>query len=51
MKEIIIEGVIGIQSGQNPKILEQKLSAFLSSEERRGLEREVNAGEALDYEA
>ncbi|SDK43944.1 flagellar motor protein MotP [Sediminibacillus albus] len=31
-KQIVIEGVIGIQSGQNPRILEEKLSAFLSNE-------------------
>ncbi|CAM3855964.1 flagellar motor protein MotP [Alkalicoccus chagannorensis] len=29
VKQIIIEGVIGVQSGQNPKVLEEKLSAFL----------------------
>ena len=29
-RQIIIEGVIGVQSGENPKILEEKLSAFLS---------------------
>lgn len=28
-KQIIIEGIIGVQSGQNPRILEEKLSAFL----------------------
>ncbi|GGF05942.1 hypothetical protein GCM10010954_00340 [Halobacillus andaensis] len=33
-KQVIIEGVIGVQSGQNPKILEEKLSAFLSEEDR-----------------
>ncbi|MGG3738149.1 flagellar motor protein MotP [Aeribacillus pallidus] len=33
-KQIIIEGVIGVQSGQNPKILEEKLTAFLSNKER-----------------
>jgi len=32
IKQIIIEGVIGVQSGQNPRILEEKLSAFLSEE-------------------
>lgn len=32
IKQIIIEGVIGVQSGQNPRILEEKLSAFLSDE-------------------
>ena len=29
MKEIIIEGIIGVQSGQNPRILEEKLTAYL----------------------
>ncbi|TWI56938.1 flagellar motor protein MotP [Halalkalibacter nanhaiisediminis] len=31
VKQIIIEGVIGVQSGQNPKILGEKLSAFVSN--------------------
>ncbi|TQS75439.1 flagellar motor protein MotP [Ornithinibacillus gellani] len=35
IKQIIIEGVIGVQSGQNPRILEEKLSAFLSTEARQ----------------
>lgn len=33
MRQITIEGIIGIQSGQNPSILEQKLSAFLEVQE------------------
>ncbi|MBP3038900.1 flagellar motor protein MotP [Bacillaceae bacterium Marseille-Q3522] len=33
-KQIIIEGVLGVQSGQNPRILGEKLSAFLSDDER-----------------
>ncbi|WP_431804491.1 flagellar motor protein MotP [Halobacillus andaensis] len=37
-KQIIIEGVIGVQSGQNPKILEEKLSAFLSEEDKLRVE-------------
>ncbi|WP_277674439.1 flagellar motor protein MotP [Piscibacillus halophilus] len=41
MKQVIIEGVIGVQSGQNPKILEEKLSAFLSNEELSMQEDEV----------
>ncbi|MFZ3578242.1 flagellar motor protein MotP [Virgibacillus sp. DJP39] len=32
IKQIAVEGVIGIQSGQNPRILEEKLSAFLSKD-------------------
>ncbi|WP_102345258.1 flagellar motor protein MotP [Bacillus sp. Marseille-P3661] len=35
LKQIAIEGVIGVQSGQNPKILEEKLSAFLPANARR----------------
>jgi len=35
MKQIIIEGVIGVQSGQNPRILKEKLSAFLSNDMRK----------------
>ncbi|WAA11736.1 flagellar motor protein MotP [Fervidibacillus halotolerans] len=41
LKQVIIEGVIGVQSGQNPKLLEEKLSAFLSYGEIE--ERERNA--------
>ncbi|WP_017756145.1 flagellar motor protein MotP [Calidifontibacillus oryziterrae] len=35
LKQIVIEGVIGVQSGQNPKILEEKLSAFLPANARQ----------------
>ncbi len=49
LKQIIVEGVIGVQSGQNPNILQEKLSAFLSQEEREAKEKELNS-EALDDE-
>lgn len=32
LKQIIIEGIIGVQSGQNPRVLEEKLSAFLPND-------------------
>ncbi|MBP3949791.1 flagellar motor protein MotP [Bacillus suaedae] len=35
VKQIIIEGVIGVQSGQNPKILQEKLGAFISNKDKR----------------
>lgn len=35
IRQIIIEGVIGVQSGQNPHILQEKLSAFLSDDDRQ----------------
>ncbi|KHE70316.1 flagellar motor protein MotP [Halobacillus sp. BBL2006] len=50
MKQVIIEGVIGVQSGQNPKILEEKLSAFLSEEDKSFEEeqQEDSLGEAAN---
>src|SRR5690625_110336 len=47
MRQIIIEGVIGVQSGQNPRILEEKLSAFLSEDDLRS-EAEDASGESGD---
>lgn len=49
-KQIIVEGVIGVQAGQNPKILEEKLSAFLSTKERLEDSKVVKSGEALEDE-
>ncbi|MBU8879755.1 flagellar motor protein MotP [Bacillus sp. FJAT-29790] len=51
LKQIIIEGVIGVQAGQNPRLLEEKLSAFLSANERREAAKVLTAGEALEDEA
>ncbi len=34
MKELMIEGIIGVQSGQNPRILEEKLTAYLYGEKQ-----------------
>ncbi|GAB3792056.1 flagellar motor protein MotP [Virgibacillus kimchii] len=44
MKQVIIEGIIGVQSGQNPRILEEKLSAFLSDEAKEQQEDSEEAG-------
>lgn len=35
LKQVVIEGVIGVQSGQNPKILREKLSAFLPNKKTK----------------
>lgn len=51
MKQVIIEGVIGVQSGQNPKILEEKLSAFLSEDDKKDVvedQQEDPLGEAAN---
>lgn len=34
LKEVMIEGILSIQAGENPRIVEEKLKAFLSPEER-----------------
>ncbi|RLL47807.1 flagellar motor protein MotP [Oceanobacillus piezotolerans] len=51
LKQIMIEGIIGVQSGQNPRILEEKLSAFLSNKHKRKLEADDAAefmGESIN---
>ena len=40
-REMIIEGVLSIQAGDNPRILSQKLLAYLTPEDRRGLEADI----------
>lgn len=37
IKEIIIEGILSIQSGDNPRVVEQKLKAFISPGAREGV--------------
>ncbi len=36
-KEIIIEGILSIQSGDNPRVVEQKLKAFISPDQREAV--------------
>ncbi len=38
VKEVIIEGILSIQSGDNPRIVEQKLKAFISPSLRESVE-------------
>lgn len=44
LKQIIIEGVLGVQSGQNPKILEEKLKVFLPPKKREKAETKMEEG-------
>ncbi len=41
VKEIMIEGILSIQSGDNPRILEEKLLAFLSPLRREAVRQEA----------
>ncbi len=38
IKEVIIEGILSIQSGDNPRIVEQKLKAFISPKLRKDVQ-------------
>jgi len=38
-REMIVEGILGIQSGENPRLLEERLVSFLSPAEREQYER------------
>jgi len=47
IKQILVEGILSIQAGENPRIIEEKLRAFLSPDLRTGMEAaDAKGGEA-----
>ena len=44
IKEIMIEGLLSIQAGENPRVIEEKLKSFLTPDEKASMEQE--GGEA-----
>ena len=46
MKEIIIEGLLSIQAGENPRVIEEKLKSFLSPDARDNVSDSEAGGEA-----
>ena len=44
MKEVMIEGLLSIQAGENPRVIEEKLKSFLSPEQREALNKGDEAG-------
>lgn len=46
MKEVIIEGLLSIQAGENPRLIEEKLKSFLSPRQRDSLGDENGGGES-----
>lgn len=47
VKEVIIEGILSIQAGENPRIVKEKLHAFLSEGEKQEVESRIGeTGEA-----
>lgn len=47
VKEIMIEGLLSIQAGENPRVIEEKLKSFLAPKDRSGGE-EAEAGGEVD---
>ncbi len=45
VKEITVEGLLSIQAGENPRVIEEKLKSFLSPAEREGIGEGSGGGE------
>ena len=45
MKEIIVEGLLSIQAGENPRIIEEKLKSFVSPDRRNNIGEKEEVGE------
>ncbi|TYP59922.1 flagellar motor protein [Thermosediminibacter litoriperuensis] len=48
MKEVMIEGILSIQAGENPRIIEEKLKAFLAPKLRETLKERGTSPESGD---
>ena len=47
IKVIMIEGLLSIQAGENPRVIAEKLKSFLAPAQRAALENENGGGEAV----
>ena len=45
IKEITVEGLLSIQAGENPRVIEEKLKTFLPPGDRGALESNEEGGE------
>ncbi|MGN0435296.1 MAG: motility protein A [Wujia sp.] len=43
LKEVMIEGILSIQAGENPRVIEEKLKSFLAPKDRKEFEEEGGA--------
>ena len=46
IKEVTVEGLLSIQAGENPRVIEEKLKSFLSPKMRESMSDEQAGGEA-----
>lgn len=47
MEEVVIEGLLSIQAGENPRVIEEKLKSFLSPKQRERFGEEKGGGEEV----
>ncbi|OEF97585.1 flagellar motor protein MotP [Vulcanibacillus modesticaldus] len=47
IKQIMIEGILGVQSGQNPKLLQEKLEVFIDKEVEKQSETPTSVNEEV----
>ena len=45
MKEVMIEGLLSIQAGENPRVIEEKLKSFLAPAQRDSFSENAEGGE------
>ena len=45
MKEVIVEGLLSIQAGENPRVIEEKLKSFIAPKQRGNLSEGTSGGE------
>ncbi len=43
--ELVVEGVLSIQAGENPRVVEEKLKVFLPAQDREKMEKEIQGGQ------
>lgn len=46
MKIVMVEGLLSIQAGENPRVIEEKLKSFLAPNSRGGIGEQAEGGEA-----
>jgi chemotaxis protein MotA len=46
MKEVMVEGLLSIQAGENPRVIEEKLKSFLAPSARDSIGEQEGGGEA-----
>ena len=47
LRQVMVEGILSVQAGENPRIVEEKLKSFLPPSERAGVKRERFSGEGV----